>query len=109
MKKNTDVVPVTAAEITDTLLAMRDEAQRAILMRFFKTGTGEYGEGDQFLGLKVPQTRMVVRAAKLMVPFAEISKLLESEWHEVRLCGFLLLVEEMNPHPHWRRRSSPRH
>lgn len=95
MKKNTDVAPVTAAEITDVMLGMRDEAQRAILMRFFKTGKGEYGEGDQFLGLKVPQTRMVVRAAKLRVPFAEIRKLLESEWHEVRLCGFLLLVEEM--------------
>lgn len=95
MKKNTDVAPVTAAEITDTLLAMRDEAQRAILMRFFKTGTGEYGEGDQFLGIKVPQTRMVVRAAKHRVPLDEISELLGSEWHEVRLCGFLLLVEEM--------------
>ena len=64
-------------------------------MRFFKTGTGEYGEGDQFLGIKVPQTRMVVRAAKLRVPLDEISELLGSEWHEVRLCGFLLLVEEM--------------
>lgn len=95
MKKTTDVVPVTAAEITDTLVAMRDEAQRANLMRFFKTGKGEYGEGDQFLGIKVPQTRMVVRAAKLRVPLDEISELLGSEWHEVRLCGFLLLVEEM--------------
>lgn len=95
MKRNTDMAPVTAAEITDVMLGMRDEAQRAILMCFFKTGKGEYGEGDRFLGLKVPQTRMVVRAAKLGVPFAEIGKLLESEWHEVRLCGFLLLVEEM--------------
>lgn len=95
MKRTTTVAPVTAAEITDTLLAMRDEAQRAVLMRFFKTGKGEYGEGDQFLGIKVPQTRMVVRAAKLRMPFDEIAKLLESEWHEVRLCGFLLLVEEM--------------
>lgn len=95
MKKTTDVVPVTAAEITDTLLAMRDEAQRAILMRFFRTGKGEYGEGDQFLGIKVPQTRMVVRAAKHRVPLDEIGELLGSEWHEVRLCGFLLLVEEM--------------
>lgn len=95
MKRNTDIAPVTAAEITETLLGMRDEAQRAVLMRFFKTGKGEYGEGDHFLGIKVPQTRMVVRAAKLRVPFHEISKLLESEWHEVRLCGFLLLGEEM--------------
>lgn len=95
MKKTTDVAPVTATEITDTLVGMRDEAQRAILMRFFKTGKGEYGEGDQFLGIKVPQTRMVVREARLRVPFEEIGELLKSEWHEVRLCGFLLLVEEM--------------
>ncbi len=95
MKMNADMAPVTAAEIADTLVAMRDEAQRAILMRFFKTGKGEYGEGDQFLGIKVPQTRMVVREARLRVPFEEIGELLKSEWHEVRLCGFLLLVEEM--------------
>lgn len=95
MKRNADMAPVTADDITDTLLGMRDEAQRAVLMRFFKTGKGEYGEGDQFLGIKVPQTRMVVRAARLRVPLDEISKLLGSEWHEVRLCGFLLLVEEM--------------
>lgn len=64
-------------------------------MRFFKTGKGEYGEGDQFLGLRVPETRNVVKRARLKVPLSEITLLLESKWHEVRLCGFLLLVEEM--------------
>lgn len=65
-------------------------------MPVFKTGPGEYGDGDQFLGLKCPQTRSVVKMAKLRVEFSEIEKLLYSPWHEVRLCGFLLLVEEMN-------------
>lgn len=86
---------VTAEEIVETMEGMRDEAQRAVLCRFFKTGKGEYGEGDEFLGLKVPVTRGVVKEARLRVPFSEIDKLLASRWHEVRLCGFLLLVEEM--------------
>lgn len=86
---------ITANDIMETMLSMEDEKQRLVLSRFFKTGKGEYGEGDQFLGLKVPQTRMVVKAARLQVALPEISRLLHSKWHEVRLCGFLLLVEEM--------------
>ena len=92
-KNNTPMI--TANDIIETMLSMEDEKQRQVLSRFFKTGKGEYGEGDQFLGLKVPQTRMVVKAARLQVALPEISKLLHSKWHEVRLCGFLLLVEEM--------------
>lgn len=76
--------------------AMRNDAQRQVLCRFFKTAKGEYGEGDEFLGLRVPATRGVVREARLRVPLAEIEKLLALPWHEVRLCGLLLLVEEMN-------------
>ena len=85
----------TAAEILRTLESMRDQRQAAHLMRFFKTGKGDYGEGDLFLGLRCPQTRMVVKEARLDVSFDEIEKLLYSTWHEVRLAGFLLLVEEM--------------
>lgn len=85
----------TAKDIIDTMLPMMDEKQRQILKGFFKTGKGQYGEGDRFLGLKVPQTRMIVKEARLDVPLREIETLLYSEWHEVRLCGFLLLVEEM--------------
>lgn len=86
---------MTANDIIDTMLAMQDEKQRQVLMRFFKCGKGEYGEGDKFLGLKVPQTRAVVREAKGKVDFEETGKLLDCPWHEVRLCGFLLLVEAM--------------
>lgn len=87
---------MTAAEITAILTDMRNDVQRDLLMHFFKTGKGEYGEGDCFLGLKVPQTRSVVKMVKGDVALTEIEKLLYSEWHEVRLCGLLLLVEEMN-------------
>lgn len=85
----------TANDIIKTMLAMQNEQQRQVLCRFFKTAKGEYGEGDKFLGLKVPQTRSVVRSVHGNVMVEEIAKLLASEWHEVRLCGFLLLVDEM--------------
>ena len=72
--------------------SLRNEEQRRVLMGFFKTGPGEYGEGDEFLGLKVPQTREVVRAAKDL-PLSEEPELLMSHWHEVRLCGLLIMVD----------------
>lgn len=87
---------MTAADITECLVSQQNERQRIILSRFFKTGKGEYGEGDRFLGLKVPQTRVVVREAKLKMTLPEIAELMKSEWHEMRLAGLLLLVEEMN-------------
>ena len=71
-----------------------NEKQRGVLMRFFKTGPGEYGEGDEFLGLKVPQTRQIVKLAVGDTPLDEIPELLMSRWHEVRLCGLLMLVEK---------------
>ena len=82
-----------ASEIIEHMLSLRNDEQQAVLMRFFKTAPGEYGHGDEFLGIKVPQTRDVVKQAK-DVPLTEIPELLMSRWHEVRLCGFLLLVDK---------------
>ena len=82
---------MTAKEIIGYMETLRDEEQRQGLMRFFKTGEGEYGEGDEFLGLKVPQTRAVVKLVTDL-PLHEIPELLANRYHEVRLCGFLLLV-----------------
>ena len=81
-----------AQEIVELMESQRNDAQRQILMGFFKTGPGEYGFGDEFLGLKVPQTREVVKAAGPDFPLSEVPILLKSRWHEVRLCGFLILV-----------------
>ena len=89
------IVMFTAKDIESKLVGMKDETQRINLMRFFKTDIGSYGEGDEFIGLKVPQTRSVVKEFKHKIPLNEIEKLLFSRWHEVRLSGFLLLVEEM--------------
>lgn len=89
---NSQLNKVTAKEIIAYMESQRNESQRRILMRFFKTGPGEYGEGDEFLGLKVPQTREVVKAAWKDFPLSEVPTLLMNRWHEVRLCGLLILV-----------------
>ena len=85
---------MTAQEIITYMESLRNEEQRKILMGFFKTGPGEYGEGDEFLGLKVPQTREVVKAAGKDLPLSEVPRLLTNRWHEVRLCGLLILVSK---------------
>ena len=84
---------MTAKEVIKYMESLRDEKQRQELMRFFKTGPGQYGEGDEFLGLKVPQTRQVVKLVGHDLPVDEVPELLMSPWHEVRLCGLLMLVE----------------
>lgn len=81
-----------AQKIIDEMKSLYDEEQSFHLSKFFKTGKGEYGEGDKFLGIKVPQTRAVVKKYQKEVSLADISELLENEWHEIRLAGFLLLV-----------------
>ena len=83
---------MTAKEIIAYMESLQNEEQRRVLMGFFKTGPGEYGEGDEFLGLKVPQTREVVKAAWKDFPLDAVPELLMSKWHEVRLCGLLILV-----------------
>jgi len=83
---------VVNKDIITYMESLRNEKQREVLMRFFKTAPGEYGYGDEFLGLKVPQTREVVKAAGPDFPMEEVPELLMSKWHEVRLCGFLILV-----------------
>lgn len=84
-----------ATDAIASLLSLRDDAQREVLMRFFKTGKGQYGEGDQFLGIRVPDTRIIAKASVDM-PLTEVPTLLTSEWHEVRLCGFLILTYQMD-------------
>ena len=83
---------MSAQQIIEYMESLRNDEQRKILMGFFKTAPGEYGFGDEFLGLKVPQTREVVKAAVPDFPLSEVPTLLMNQWHEVRLCGFLILV-----------------
>lgn len=80
-----------AKDIIEYMESLRNEQQRLHLMRFFKTEKGDYGEGDEFLGLKVPQTREVVKHVEDL-PLQEVPTLLKNRYHEIRLCGFLILV-----------------
>ena len=75
------------------MLSHADPSQVAGLSRFFKTGPGQYGEGDKFLGIKVPVTREVVKECWRNVGFEELEECITSEYHEVRLAALLTLVE----------------
>ena len=75
------------------MLSHADPSQVPGLSRFFKTGPGQYGEGDRFLGIKVPVTRAVVKDCWREVGFPELETCVASEYHEVRLAALLALVE----------------
>lgn len=75
------------------MLKHEDPSQVEGLSRFFKTGPGEYGEGDLFLGIKVPITRSVVKDCWKGTSFEDLEECLASGYHEVRLAGLLTLVE----------------
>lgn len=70
-----------------------DPLQAKELSRFFKTGPGQYGEGDMFLGIKVPVTRKVVKECWRELSIPDLDECLASGHHEVRLAGLLALVE----------------
>ena len=81
------------SQIIRDLRACEDEEKKIVLPRFFKTGKGEYGEGDRFIGVIVPNVRKVAKAYK-NCPLDVVEMLLESEWHECRLCALLILREK---------------
>lgn len=78
----------------DLQAALREyiNPEKAVFLpRFFKTGPGQYGEGDKFLGITVPNVRTAIKPY-LRLPLSEIDQLLTSEWHEDRLAALLILV-----------------
>jgi len=77
-------------EIELTKLADNERAKNNAW--FFKTGKGEYGEGDKFLGIRVPQVRQVIKANLKDATLDDAVALLKSPWHEVRLAGCILMV-----------------
>ena len=97
MKKTLSPAPAgpganaTAADLEHAMLAQANPTDAEILMHFFKTGPGQYGEGDRFLGCRNPVTR---RTAKVFhdLPIREAVRAAQSPWHEIRLCALLILL-----------------
>ena len=79
--------------LLNAMTAKADVTQVAGLSRFFKTGPGQYGEGDKFLGIKVPVTREVVKACWKETSWEDLEECVTSEYHELRLAALLTLVE----------------
>lgn len=79
------------SQIFDALTSRSDDEKKVVLPRFFKTGKGQYGEGDKFIGVTVPNIRVVAKEFK-DVDFEVIRELMKSPWHEMRMCALLILV-----------------
>jgi 3-methyladenine DNA glycosylase AlkD len=84
---------VNLSEIKKEIKKQANPKQAVILQRFFKTGKGEYGEGDIFYGIKVPVQRSIAKQFKDL-PFDDIKELLSSKVHEERLIAAFILVDQ---------------
>jgi 3-methyladenine DNA glycosylase AlkD len=82
---------MSAQLVIKELKALAKPNKARDLQRFFKTGPGEYAEGDVFLGVVVPQNRRIAKKYSDL-SLSEIKKLIDSDFHEVRFCGLLILV-----------------
>lgn len=82
---------MSAAAIKREIAALANPSDVEILQRFFKAGPGEYGEGDVFVGVKVPPLRKVAKA-HLQLSLDQIDRLLDSEIHEYRATGLMILT-----------------
>ncbi len=84
---------MNSSKLYKEILTRQDPDQAVNLARFFKTGKGQYGEGDKFLGIKVPLTREMVKQCWAETSFGDLEDCIRSEYHEVRLAALLTLVQ----------------
>jgi 3-methyladenine DNA glycosylase AlkD len=82
---------MSATQVVKEIQALSNRGRAHDLQKFFQTAPGQYGEGDVFLGLKVPQVRTVAKEYKA-ISLTEIDVLVRSKFHEVRLCGLVILT-----------------
>jgi len=85
--------PLTASQAHKALISLENPEKAKFLAGFFKTGKGQYGEGDRFLGITVPLVRNVVHQFKSL-PLSETEQLLQSIYNEERLLALLIFVEQ---------------
>ncbi|MFL5351231.1 DNA alkylation repair protein [Archangium sp.] len=83
----------SAQSIQDELARAADPEKATFYPKFFKTGPGEYAEGDVFLGVTVPEQRRIARRNKAL-PLEQVRELVHSQVHEHRFTGFVILVEQ---------------
>lgn len=84
---------MTAKDIQKELENVFSPEKRDFFPHFFKTGKGQYGEGDKFIGVVVPDIRKIAKANKTL-PFDEVTILLNNEYHECRMCALFILIEQ---------------
>jgi 3-methyladenine DNA glycosylase AlkD len=84
---------LTSADAESALMQLADPKQAASLRGYFKTGPGGYSEGDQFLGLRVPQVRLLAKSFRTLAR-GQALRLLRSPYNEARLLALLILVEQ---------------
>ncbi|GAB3705323.1 DNA alkylation repair protein [Spirosoma flavus] len=77
------------------IIALAQPERAVMVARFFKTGPGQYGEGDQFIGLSLPQIRAIVKLFQTL-PLDEVEKLVQDPIHECRMAGLLIWVKQTN-------------
>ena len=82
-----------AKQVSQALRKLANKEVAKTLSSFFKTGKGEYGEGDQFLGIKVPKSREVAKKYAAL-PLSEIAELAKSAYHEERFTAVVILVNQ---------------
>ena len=82
---------MSATQVVKEIQALSNRGRAHDLQKFFQTAPGQYGEGDVFLGLTVPQVRTVAKEYKA-ISLDEIDFLIRSKFHEVRLCGLVILT-----------------
>ena len=83
---------MTANHILSELESVRNTEKALFLKRFFKTGKGQYGEGDIFLGIVVPVVRLIAKANR-QTPLTELDTLIRNSYHEARLCALIIAVQ----------------
>lgn len=84
---------ISVCDVKAALMQYYDREKAEVLPRFFKTGKGEYGEGDIFIGVAVPNVRKVAKKCR-GASMALIEELLDNEIHECRACALFILAEQ---------------
>ena len=92
-KTKIQTLPMSTNVIVSQLEALAQEERKSVFISFFKTAKGEYGEGDQFLGVSVPNSRIVAKQ-NVHASYDTIKSLLYHPVHECRLCAGLIMVEQ---------------